>query len=333
MQNLSLSDMGKLHPSICVAPSYDHWPTSFNHHRPHVRLYESKDTNISNRSLEVHKTQRSKIQNHEATNLNISPPSFSLSATNFVDAQLISSDIRKHNHLPVTSCSGARTTGSPRTNTSVVDSSAAINAILYALVALIKRCEFPAKLDFLTTETPLLLNYNEMNRSFIDQPCKLNGLRTKLVGISTHDDEKLKDQQQVVGIAIERALQRMKKHQLALYKKFKELNDLHVILDNLLIALDNCVDQFEYPSELDFSNSEENTIIPTGKNKQFIAQPDKLDRFRDKLINIPVYDDEELVQKRRNISVAIGQYRQRLKRHQRQVYEKASVVLYRSRAV
>ncbi|KDN34555.1 hypothetical protein RSAG8_12358, partial [Rhizoctonia solani AG-8 WAC10335] len=80
------------------------------------------------------------------------------------------------------------------------------------------------KLDFSASiEDALVLKNNESNRPFINQLRRLDGLRTRLAEIQTHDDAQLEDKHRVTGVAIERALQRMKEHQL----KLREANCPH----------------------------------------------------------------------------------------------------------
>ncbi|CAE6385198.1 unnamed protein product [Rhizoctonia solani] len=96
----------------------------------------------------------------------------------------------------------------------------AVDNILYELITSVKQYKSPSELDFSPNgENPMHLLINEKNNPFLDQLRKLDDLRTQLAKISTQGNEKLEDKHKLTNMAIERALYRMKEHQLELYRK------------------------------------------------------------------------------------------------------------------
>ncbi|CAE6390473.1 unnamed protein product [Rhizoctonia solani] len=65
-------------------------------------------------------------------------------------------------------------------------------------------------------EDPFVLKDNEKNKPFINQLRGIDELRARLADIQTHGNAQLIDKHRATGAAIERALQRMKEHQLKL---------------------------------------------------------------------------------------------------------------------
>jgi hypothetical protein len=96
----------------------------------------------------------------------------------------------------------------------------AVDKILYELIACVKQFKSPSELDFCPEgDNPMYLLNNERNRSFLNQLCKLDGLRSALVKVSTQGDARLEEKQKLTKMAIERALCKMKEYQLELYRK------------------------------------------------------------------------------------------------------------------
>ncbi|KAH7333025.1 hypothetical protein B0J17DRAFT_721868 [Rhizoctonia solani] len=75
---------------------------------------------------------------------------------------------------------------------------------------------------------------------------------------------------------------------------------------NVVLSLEDCVDKFEYPSELDFSTSakDEMNLVQNVKNRQFIDQLHQLDSLREDLNAISIYGIKQLEQERKNASIA-----------------------------
>ncbi|KEP48141.1 hypothetical protein V565_132840, partial [Rhizoctonia solani 123E] len=128
-------------------------------------------------------------------------------------------------------------------STRVTAGSAAVDGIIYRLVNGVKEFKAPSELDFSATtkEQPLALADNEKNRPFINQLCKLSGLRNDLAAIPTHGNKTLEDKHKKTGMAIDRALERMKEHQLKLYDQFV------TAFDHVQSTLNEYVASFEYP--------------------------------------------------------------------------------------
>ncbi|CAE6401898.1 unnamed protein product [Rhizoctonia solani] len=339
MQTPPSKDMGTPHPSKRPTQSQDRKAVTPNQRHLH---HSSNDTKTTIRSPESYGAYRSKC--NRATDSEFSLPLHSLrndAGHNRLSSRnrrpTYSSDSPTHSvrfsdpeyyiYYPESvQSSDPKARNSPPADSPLDKLSAQINAILYALVAFVKDFPSPATLEFaINDETPLLLEHSEINRPFIDQLCKINRLRTKLAGIPTYDDAKLRKQHRVVGMAIERALQSMNNHQLELYKKFRELNDPLFKLNHLLTNLDDCVNHFKFPPKLDFALGR-NTLIPTANNQTFISQLGWLGEFRDKLNKVPACGDERLEQMHRHISVTIGRSLQRLKAYQLELYEQQTKV-------
>ncbi|CAE6348702.1 unnamed protein product [Rhizoctonia solani] len=79
---------------------------------------------------------------------------------------------------------------------------------------------YPCELDFLENcEDGIVLLRTERNKSFIYQLRILSLFRMKLSQIPEHDEEKIKNKRRAVAEAIERNLDKMKNHQLGLYRR------------------------------------------------------------------------------------------------------------------
>ncbi|CAE6489405.1 unnamed protein product [Rhizoctonia solani] len=100
---------------------------------------------------------------------------------------------------------------------SIREAHIALDSILFELVACVKEFRSPSQLDFSASiEDALILRNNEANKPFIDQLRRFDGFRARLGEIKTHDDMQLEDKHRAIGMAIGRAIQRMKEHQLKL---------------------------------------------------------------------------------------------------------------------
>ncbi|EUC60923.1 hypothetical protein RSOL_376390 [Rhizoctonia solani AG-3 Rhs1AP] len=205
----------------------------------------------------------------------------------------------------------------------ITAASATIDGIIQDLVRCVKEFKAPSELDFSATtkEQPLALTDNEKNRPFINQLCKLAGLRNELAAIPTHGDKTLEDKVQKTEMAIDRALERMKEHQLKLYEQFD------TAFDHILSTLNEYVASFEYPSSLDFVSDPEKyrmVLLNNDKNKPFIDQLRKLDGLRTWLAAIPTHDQPERKAKYRAVSVAIDQSIKDMKMYQHKLWKNDS---------
>ncbi|CAE6473693.1 unnamed protein product [Rhizoctonia solani] len=316
--------------------------------KQHLLHYSPNDTKAANWGPEPHGTHRPKHNWTADSDLITSPtPRSKMGGTKsrsrnrqHTDSPVQSvrfSDPKYYVYYPSYACEypesvpsrDPKTGNLPRTDAPLDALSVDINAILYALVTFIKLFKCPTHLYFcLNVKDPLQLVNNDTNRPFINQLCKIKALRTKLAGIPTYGDAKLKKQHRAVGMAIERALQSMQKHQLILYERFRESNDPLFRLNNLLTRLDGCVKSFERPSQLDFFPGK-NSLARTTRNEKFISQLHRLDEFRDELNKIPTCDDGQSEQMHKYTSVAIGRALQMLKAHQLELYER-HIKVYRT---
>ncbi|KAG8689968.1 hypothetical protein FRC11_014621 [Ceratobasidium sp. 423] len=208
---------------------------------------------------------------------------------------------------------------------SIPIASAAIDSILRELVDSVNNFKCPSELDFSANiGSPLVLANVEKNKPFFNQLRKLDQLRIYLGKISTQGDVQLDAKHKAARVAIRRALQRMREYQLKLYQNFIEQ-----VLDNLLVALHECVKKFEYPSELDFPKNTENhlLLLYTEKNKSFIHQYHSLDQFQDRLNEISTPGNKQLGQKYRDAAAIIKEYRRRLKKHQLELHKKFNLTV------
>ncbi|CAE6420245.1 unnamed protein product [Rhizoctonia solani] len=108
-------------------------------------------------------------------------------------------------------------------SSTIPTASKAMDSIVMDLVTCVKRFRCPSKLDFSAKiEDPMILLNNDTNKPFIEQLRKLGELRTRLARIQTHDDEYLEAKHKAAGVAIGRALFRMKEYQLKAYERYAE---------------------------------------------------------------------------------------------------------------
>ncbi|KAJ1299873.1 hypothetical protein OPQ81_002667 [Rhizoctonia solani] len=93
------------------------------------------------------------------------------------------------------------------------------------LMSSIKKLEYPSSLDFLNDpEHKLVLPLTVRNKPFINQLRELEWFRDELNKIPLQDDPALGSKHREISVAIGRALQRMKKHQLELYEESRKAN-------------------------------------------------------------------------------------------------------------
>ncbi|KAJ1308342.1 hypothetical protein OPQ81_004052 [Rhizoctonia solani] len=197
-----------------------------------------------------------------------------------------------------------------------------VNNITHTLITYVKEFKCPSELDFsVNTGSPLILANVTMNKSFIQQLRKLDGLRSNLADTPTYGNEDIEAKQRIVSMSIRRALGRMKEKQLELYQQFQAVESA---LDDAAIDLNDCIKQFEYPSKLDFSSQSEDGLIllNTERNKPFIDQLRRLDWFREELNEIPNHSGERLQHKRKVISHTLGKTLERMKEHQLELYRR-----------
>ncbi|KAJ1299875.1 hypothetical protein OPQ81_002669 [Rhizoctonia solani] len=210
-------------------------------------------------------------------------------------------------------------------NAHIIAASEAIDCVIRDLVTCVKMFKCPDRLDFpASSDNPLLLVQSETNTSFINQLRRLGELRTRLAEIQTHEDRSLEEKHKAAGKAIGKALQGMKGWQMELYNKFRSTSHIGA-LELLHSDLMSSVKKLEYPSSLDFLDvPEHKLLLPlTVTNKPFINQLRELEWFRDELNKIPLHDNATLWSKHREISVAIGQALQRMKKHRLELYEES----------
>ncbi|CAE7208660.1 unnamed protein product [Rhizoctonia solani] len=195
----------------------------------------------------------------------------------------------------------------------IVAANAAIDAIIRDLITSVKSFKQPSELDFSGTpeDAPLVLAKNDQNRPFIDQLCKLARLRNELAEIPTHGDSKLEGKHRAAGEAIERAIKRMKEHQLMLYSKSGDL-------DMWFESLKELVDTFSYPPQLDFFAKAENnlTLLRTERNTPFIIQLNNLAEHRAQLHQMYSQSNQKHSDQWQIASDAIEQAMQDMKDHQ-----------------
>ncbi|KAJ1301453.1 hypothetical protein OPQ81_008711 [Rhizoctonia solani] len=98
--------------------------------------------------------------------------------------------------------------------------------------------------------------------------------------------------------------------------------DASTALDNLLIDLVTCVNNFKCPSELDFSANTGSPLILANveKNKAFIKQLRNLDDLRTRWAKILTHDDAPLNDKHAVTGLVIRQALQRMKEHHLKLY-------------
>ncbi|KAG8707616.1 hypothetical protein FRC11_007303 [Ceratobasidium sp. 423] len=96
-----------------------------------------------------------------------------------------------------------------------------IDHILRELVTCVEKFKCPPELDFPpNNQNPLILLNNEKNKPFLNQLRKLNGLRAKWDQIPKQRNEQLEAKRTATGLAIGRALLRMKEYQQRLHAKY-----------------------------------------------------------------------------------------------------------------
>ncbi|KAG8682322.1 hypothetical protein FRC11_015032 [Ceratobasidium sp. 423] len=203
--------------------------------------------------------------------------------------------------------------------TSIAVASTAIGIILTELVRIVKEFKCPTELDFSNVDSALVLSDAEKNKAFSSQLCKLNALLIRLDRIQTHGYAPLMNKHKATGAAIRKALERMEEQKLKLYEKATD-----AALSDISIVLNDCLGNFEYPSELDFPTNTDNKLVllNTEKNKPFLNQLRKLDGLRTKWAEIPTHGNEKLEKQRRAIGVRIGGALQKMKEHQLKLQEK-----------
>ncbi|CAE6477078.1 unnamed protein product [Rhizoctonia solani] len=169
----------------------------------------------------------------------------------------------------------------------------AIDEVLIIVVTCVKKFKSPPKLDFPPgAPSILILLVTGKNKSFINQLCELAGFRRRLNEIPTHNDAELIRKQKTAGMAIGKALQRMKERQILLY--YIEFPDVALaIIGDIAGDLFALVGAFTFPSELDFPENTENglVLVATKKTKPFINQLRKLNELRARLKKIPTRKD------------------------------------------
>ncbi|CUA78484.1 hypothetical protein RSOLAG22IIIB_07111 [Rhizoctonia solani] len=200
----------------------------------------------------------------------------------------------------------------------------AIDSILQALVACVKEFKPPSGLDFSATteQQPLVLKNSIANKPFTDQLCKLAGLRLKLAEIPTHGDQVLEDMHVAATAAIDQTLKRMKEYHLKLLNK--SVRESKIAFDNLRDTLDETLQSFQLPSELEFpadSNRNGIVLLNSDNNKRFIDQLRKLDKNRVWLEGIFTYGNPDFEQKRDEAYVAIEDAILDLQNHQNKLWK------------
>ncbi|CUA68372.1 hypothetical protein RSOLAG22IIIB_07887 [Rhizoctonia solani] len=208
---------------------------------------------------------------------------------------------------------------------------AAIDSVLHALVACVKEFKPPTELDFSATteQQPLILADSIANKPFTEQRCKLAGLRLELTEIPTQGDEALEEKHRAATAAIDEALKRMNEYQAKLLKKASAISavtESRIALDNLLDTLDEIVQSFQFPSELDFqAESEKNgmVLINTERNKQFMDQLRKLDRLRVWLEGILTFGNPDFEQKRDEAYAAVEDAIRDMQQHQHNLWKQS----------
>ncbi|KAJ1300133.1 hypothetical protein OPQ81_011886 [Rhizoctonia solani] len=105
------------------------------------------------------------------------------------------------------------------------ESHGCLDLLLTDFMNLVRKLEYPSSLDFLDgPEHKLLLPLTVRNKPFINQLRELEWFRDELNKIPLQDDPALGSKHREISVAIGRALQRMKKHQLELYEESRKAN-------------------------------------------------------------------------------------------------------------
>ncbi|CUA72687.1 hypothetical protein RSOLAG22IIIB_10217 [Rhizoctonia solani] len=203
---------------------------------------------------------------------------------------------------------------------------AAIDSILQALVACVKEFKPPSELDFSATteQQPFVLANSIANKLFINQLCKVAGLRAKLAKIPTHGDEVLEDRHHATTASIDQALKRMKEYQLRLFKR--AVMESKIAFDNLLETFNETLQSFQLPSELDFpADSDKNgmVLLNTDNNKRFIDQLRKLDRLRVWLEGILTYGNPDFEQNHDEAYAAVEDAIHDMQEHQHKLWKQS----------
>ncbi|EUC60932.1 hypothetical protein RSOL_377390, partial [Rhizoctonia solani AG-3 Rhs1AP] len=223
----------------------------------------------------------------------------------------------------------------------ITAANAAIDDIIHRLVVCVKAFKHPSGLDFSATteEQPLALADNDKNRPFINQLYKLAGLQNELAVIPTHGDKMLEDKVRKTEMPIRRALERMKEHQLKLYKQYATAfdqvpesehqlgtaslpslfdestritaaNDANAAIDGIIRDLVRCVKESKAPSELDFSTTTKEqplALADNEENRPFIERLRRLRMIRSRLAAIPTHGNPELEDRYQLASAAVDQ--------------------------
>ncbi|CUA69315.1 hypothetical protein RSOLAG22IIIB_13996 [Rhizoctonia solani] len=200
-------------------------------------------------------------------------------------------------------------------NTSKIAASAAIDTVLCDLAICVKNFKAPSELVFVGSI--IQLAKVEENRPFIGQLSNYQILWKRLTAIPTHGDEQLEDKHDATSKAISAAMSRMKEHQIKLGIKF-----IWTALHELHIEVCMCVEGFVYPRQLDFAEDCEDgmALVRSERNKSFIYQLQLLASFREKLLNIPRYENQKLEDKRGAVGGEIEGNVDRMKSHQLRLY-------------
>ncbi|CAE6380819.1 unnamed protein product [Rhizoctonia solani] len=226
----------------------------------------------------------------------------------------------KAHRKPVLKCRTLHVANAPSLfgeNTSKIAASAAIDIVLCDLMTCIKNFKPPSELVF--AGSIMVLAKVEENRPFIDQLCNYQVLWKRLTEVPTHGDEKLEDKRDATRATISRALFMMKEYQVKLGIKF-----IRTALDELHMEVCICVENFVYPCQLDFAEDCEDgmVLVRSERNKSFIYQLRLLASFREKLMDIPEYDDQKLEDKRWAVDSEIERNVERMKSHQLSLYHR-----------
>ncbi|CCO30063.1 hypothetical protein BN14_04087 [Rhizoctonia solani AG-1 IB] len=193
----------------------------------------------------------------------------------------------------------------------------AIEDIFIAFIRAVKHFKCPQRLTFsLEFENVLVLVNAGKNVPFIEQLTKLGALRTALANIPTHGHDQVIDRHQVAVSAVERAILKMRDHQITLYLDF---------IHQTFICY---VETFTFPSELGFSsNMRDASDLPHTRRKMIIIdQFNKLDVLRARLAGAGRYAEGQLKDKLMSIDNAIVQFLQEMAQHCDYLYEIVSFI-------
>ncbi|KAJ1300140.1 hypothetical protein OPQ81_011893 [Rhizoctonia solani] len=211
----------------------------------------------------------------------------------------------------------------------IISASEAIEYLLYDFAGCVKNFRCPDEHDFSTIDdNQLLFTQIETNKPFINQPCRMGDIRARSADTSIQGDTWLEGERKAAGMTLKRTFQKMKEQQIKLlhkfdYKRTKAKAEATRSLDLLHADLIDCIKKFGLPSSLDFLEDPEGMIVlpSTVKNRSFINQLNELERFRDELNKIPTHENARLKNKHSDITVALGQTLQGMKKIQVELYE------------